>query len=69
MDKKLYPPCVKVVVQAKDRFFFESSKYVNYQLTCGTEIISGKLTVPSFGKTIINIKYKSMNVPNSSNNS
>ena len=52
MDKKLYPPCVNVVVQAQDKFFFESFKYVNYQLTCGTEIIAGKLTVPSIGKTI-----------------
>ena len=49
MDEKLYPPRFKVVVQAKNRDFFESSKYLYFQLVCGTEIIKGKLVVPGRG--------------------
>ena len=59
MDKTLYPPRFNVVVQAKEKFFFESSKYVNYQLLCGTEIKAGKLTVPSVGKVTV-IEYNGL---------
>lgn len=57
MDEKLYPPRFKAVVQARSRNFFESSKYLHFQLTCGTEIIKGKLIVPGFGRkfnTLVN---------------
>ncbi|XP_065920654.1 uncharacterized protein [Dysidea avara] len=47
MDEQLYPPRFTVVVHAKDKIFFESSRYMNYKLTSGTKTISGKLTVPS----------------------
>jgi len=52
MDEKLYPPRFKAVVQAKSRNFFRSSKYLHFQLTCGTEIIKGKLVVPGFGMKV-----------------
>ncbi|XP_065920633.1 uncharacterized protein [Dysidea avara] len=47
MDEKLYPPRFTVVVHAKDKKMFESSRYMNYKLTSGTKTISGKLTMPS----------------------
>lgn len=50
MDEQIYPPRFTVVVHAKDKKLFESSRYINYQLTSGIKTISGKLTVPSIGK-------------------
>lgn len=52
MDEKLYPPRFKTVVQAKNKDFFESSKYLHFQLTCGSEIIKEKLVVPGRGMEI-----------------
>lgn len=53
MDEKLYPPRFKAIVQAKNKDFFESSNYLYYQLTCGTEIIKGKLVVPGRGMKML----------------
>ena len=53
MDEKLYPPHFTVVVHAKDKRFFESSRYMSYQLTSGANTISGKLAIPSIGKNVL----------------
>ena len=53
MDEKLYPPRFKAIVQARNKDFFESSNYLYYQLTCGTEVIKGKLVVPGRGMKMI----------------
>ena len=49
MKEKLYPPRFKAVVQARNKDFFESSKYLYFQLTCGSKIVKGKLLVPGRG--------------------
>ena len=49
MKEKLYPPRFKAVVQAKNKDFFESSKYLHFQLICGSKIVKGKLLMPGRG--------------------
>ena len=49
MDEKLYPPRFKAIVQARKKDFFATSKYLYFQLTCGSKIIKGKLLVPGDG--------------------
>jgi len=56
MDEQLYPPRFTVVVHAEDKHFFKSSRYMNYQLTSGTNIVSGKLTVPSIGENMLTVQ-------------
>ena len=46
MDEQLYPPRRKARVQAKHRSFFESSKSIDFQLTCGKKCINGKIIIP-----------------------
>ena len=49
MKEKLYPPRFKAIVQAKNKDFFKSSKYLYFQLICGSEIVKGKLLLPGCG--------------------
>ena len=62
MDEQLYPPRRKARVQAKHKSFFESSKSLDFQLTCGKKCINGKIIIPGSKGMCVNCEVSHHNI-------
>lgn len=51
MDEKIYPPRVRLTIQAIDDNFFKSKNFLDFEILCGTDSkFNGSISIPSYGK-------------------
>ena len=51
MDENIYPPRIKLTIQAIDDNFFHSKNFLGFEILCGTESkFNGSISIPSYGK-------------------
>ena len=52
MDEKIYPPRIRLTIQATDDNFFQSNNnFLDFKILCGTENkFNGSISIPSYGK-------------------
>ena len=57
MDESIYPPRIKLTIQATDDSFFRSKNFLDFEILCNTESkFNGSISIPTYGK-YLNLLY------------